>query len=142
MTSIGRHILIDFIGVDPALLRDEERLTSAFAEALIAAGAHILQSVSHQFPGDGAGVTGLFLLSESHASYHSYPEFGYLAIDVFTCGHVDPLQVVALISVKLDLPKTTGLLVPRGDGVTDSPRPVGHSPWVPPPLSPTPDLTS
>ena len=44
----------------------------------------LLQLVSHQF--EPQGVTALALLAESHMSIHTWPENGYAAIDVFTCG--------------------------------------------------------
>jgi S-adenosylmethionine decarboxylase len=48
------------------------------------AGATLLQLISHRF--DPQGVTGLALLAESHLSIHTWPESGYAAVDVFTCG--------------------------------------------------------
>ncbi|NDK98317.1 hypothetical protein GPY23_04595 [Photorhabdus bodei] len=43
----------------------------------------------HKFTDGGEGVTGLFLLSESHLSFHTYPETNYISIDVYTCGKQD-----------------------------------------------------
>ena len=40
-----------------------------------------------KFPGYNSGVTGVFILSESHAAFHSYPEYRYLAVDIFSCGN-------------------------------------------------------
>jgi len=39
------------------------------------------------------------MLAESHISIHSWPEFGYAAIDVFVCGKADPH--IAIHSLKL-----------------------------------------
>jgi S-adenosylmethionine decarboxylase len=44
----------------------------------------VLQIVSKRF--EPQGVTVLALLSESHASIHTYPEVGAMFVDVFTCG--------------------------------------------------------
>ncbi|MCO6457558.1 MAG: adenosylmethionine decarboxylase [Pirellulaceae bacterium] len=91
--SLGRHLLADLLGVRPDLLRDEPYLDGLLRTALQQAGFHILRLDSHKFPGAGAGVTSLALLSESHAAIHTYPEYEYLALDVFSCGAADP-QVV------------------------------------------------
>jgi S-adenosylmethionine decarboxylase len=86
---IGSHWIADLSGCDPEFLKDEAALNRMLENAIAASNATILKSVSHKFGGEG-GVTGLFLLSESHASYHSYPELNYIALDIFTCGDCDP----------------------------------------------------
>jgi S-adenosylmethionine decarboxylase len=86
---IGNHWIADFAGCDSALLKDEAALNDIFTRAIAASNATILSSVSHRFGGHG-GVTGLFLLAESHAAYHTYPELNYIALDFFTCGSCDP----------------------------------------------------
>jgi S-adenosylmethionine decarboxylase len=58
-------------------------------------------------------VTGVFLLAESHASYHTYPEFGFLAVDFFTCGSCDPLAVAAHVLDALAPARRTTRLLDR-----------------------------
>lgn len=55
-----------------------------FEAALSRGGFNILQFGFHQFK--PSGVTGFFLLSESHLSFHTWPEKRYMALDLFTCG--------------------------------------------------------
>ena len=93
---VGRHLLADLYGVSAELLRSEIRLMSGLVDALQANGFHILNQHAHTFPGAG-GVTGLVLLSESHAAFHTYPEFHYVAVDVFSCGMADPHPVIAAL---------------------------------------------
>lgn len=97
---IGRHAIADLSGCPPELLTDEDWLNRTFAEALSRIGATVVAISSYKFPGEG-GVTGLFLLSESHASYHTYPEHTYIAIDIFTCGSCDPDRALSFVSQKL-----------------------------------------
>ncbi len=53
------------------------------------AGATVINSTFHHF--SPIGVSGVVVIEESHLAIHSWPEFGYAAIDVFTCGDsVDP----------------------------------------------------
>ena len=86
---IGKHALFELHGGNPNLLNDEDFVKSALTEAAEAAGATLLSLVSHKF--SPQGVTAVALLSESHISLHSWPEFGFDSIDCYTCGsHTDP----------------------------------------------------
>lgn len=96
--DIGRHVLADLYGIAEDRLRNRSELLSMFREALLREGFHILRQSSFTFPGDHAGVTGVFLLGESHAAFHTYPEFGYMSLDIFSCGRADPASVVHRVS--------------------------------------------
>lgn len=86
---IGRHCVYDMGDSNPDLLDNEEFVKKALTEAAEAAGATLLNLVSHKF--EPQGVTALALLAESHISIHTYPEYGYAAVDAFTCGeHTNP----------------------------------------------------
>jgi len=92
--AIGRHLLADLEGIDAGLLRDEALLSELLESSLWAAGFTVLGKNFHKFTSGGCGVTGVALLSESHAALHTYPEYGYLALDVFSCGHQAPEGVL------------------------------------------------
>ncbi|GGM80259.1 S-adenosylmethionine decarboxylase proenzyme [Longimycelium tulufanense] len=96
----GQHVLAELEGVDPALLDDEPFLRRTLAEVLDLAGATVCDVISKQF--EPQGVTVLALLSESHASVHTYPERGALFVDVFTCGtRAKPERAVELLTEAL-----------------------------------------
>ncbi|HST61568.1 MAG TPA: adenosylmethionine decarboxylase [Longimicrobium sp.] len=99
--AIGRHVLADLHGIPVTSLRDRGLLLATLREALTREGFHILRQVSHSFPGEIAGATGVFLLGESHAAFHSYPEFEYLSVDIFSCGSADPAAAVAYVEAVL-----------------------------------------
>lgn len=103
---IGKHWVADFAGCDAALLKDEAALNEIFTRAIAASDATILKSASHAFGGHG-GVTGLFLLAESHAAYHTYPELNYIALDFFTCGGCDPRKSGDFVTGALSPEATT-----------------------------------
>lgn len=90
MTPVGTHHLAELYGVDARTLQDESLLVATLGAALDAAGFNVLQTSSYRFSAGGFGVTGFFLLSESHLAFHSYPEFEYLALDLFSCGSAQP----------------------------------------------------
>jgi len=97
---VGRHCLFELQDGNPNLLDNEEFIKEALVRAADAAGATLLNIVSHKF--QPQGVTALALLAESHIAIHSYPEYGYAAIDSFTCGdHTNPES--ACRSLKEDL---------------------------------------
>jgi S-adenosylmethionine decarboxylase len=79
----GDHLLLAYEGcaVD---LQDEELLDAAMREGIAASGATILSRASTRFEPQGLSI--VFLLAESHASVHSYPEHRSAFLDIFTCG--------------------------------------------------------
>lgn len=82
--SNGRHLILDLYECDQELLDDYDELERLLQVALNMAGAKILRVFGEKF--QPQGVTLLALLAESHASIHSWPELGYAAIDLYTCG--------------------------------------------------------
>jgi S-adenosylmethionine decarboxylase len=98
MSKIGTHLLADLYGIDLAVLRDERALVGVFRAALDAAGFTVLHHLSHRFADGGQGVTGMFLLSVSHATFHTFPEHGYMAVDIFSCGSADPHAVLGVLT--------------------------------------------
>lgn len=82
--SNGRHLILDLYECDPGILDDYEELQRLLEASLVMAGAKILRVFGEKFKPQG--VTLLALLAESHASIHTWPEIGYAAIDLYTCG--------------------------------------------------------
>lgn len=86
MDDFGYHTILDVTGADARLLKDAPALHNFFLGALQRSRFTVLNHLTHKFNSGGEGVTGLYLLSESHLSYHTYPETNYISIDVYTCG--------------------------------------------------------
>lgn len=84
MTGLGTHILLDLYGCDPGRLNDLEFLRQMSLEGVRRSGATIMGDHFKQF--EPQGVSGIIIIAESHLSLHSWPEFGYMAMDYFTCG--------------------------------------------------------
>lgn len=113
MTASGRlpghHLLLDFEG---ARSLEGAAVEAALRAAATAAGATALQIVLHPFP--GGGVTGVLLLAESHISVHTWPERGFVALDVFLCGGADMAAARAALEVAFRPTTVTATLVTRG----------------------------
>lgn len=81
---VGKHCILELYECDAFKLNDEAFLRTSITTAAKLAGARLLNLITHRF--EPQGVTGLALLAESHISIHTWPETGYAAVDVFTCG--------------------------------------------------------
>lgn len=81
----GRHLILDLYDCDPQLLDNFDELQNVMEIALQMSNATILRIIGEKFKPQG--VTLLALLAESHCSIHTWPEIGYAAIDLYTCGN-------------------------------------------------------
>lgn len=80
----GVHILGEIYGVEASLLDNVSYLEELLRKGIALSGATLCGIQSKKF--EPSGVTILALLSESHASIHTYPQDGALFFDAFTCG--------------------------------------------------------
>ena len=81
---LGTHCLFELYGCDAERINDPDFLDDVLQRAALVSNATLIKTFVHQF--DPQGVTGFALLGESHISLHSWPESGYVAADVYTCG--------------------------------------------------------
>lgn len=81
---MGVHIIADLLGVDPKKIARVEDLRIILDRVISKSGLHSVSSIFHQF--EPHGVSAAYILSESHLSVHTWPESGYVALDIFTCG--------------------------------------------------------
>jgi len=86
--TLGRHLLVEYFGCNPELLDDEDGIRTLMRGAAKAAGATEVAVVFHRF--SPQGVSGVVVVEESHLSIHTWPEYGYAAVDFYTCGECDP----------------------------------------------------
>ena len=84
MNALGRHLLLELKDCDREVLNDLDTLRNTLKEAAVVAGATVLGDSFHQF--EPQGVSGVVIVAESHLFIHTWPEFGYAAVDIFTCG--------------------------------------------------------
>lgn len=84
MTVLGCHVLLELRECNPTLLNDLNYVRQAMLTAANDVGATVVGESFHRF--SPQGVTGILAIAESHISIHTWPEFGYAAADIFTCG--------------------------------------------------------
>ncbi len=89
MKALGKHILVEFYGCSPKVLNNKAEVEKIMNKAADLSGATVINSNFHMF--SPYGVSGVVVISESHLAVHTWPEYGYAAVDIYTCGDdVDP----------------------------------------------------
>lgn len=93
ITYAGKHLLMDFY--DCKHHGSLQEIEHVMKQSCLATGATILYSYLHPFT--GGGVSGAIILAESHESIHTWPEEGFVSLDIFVCGNCDPHQAVTIL---------------------------------------------
>lgn len=113
MYALGRHILAEMYGCAPEILDDQETVERLMVRAAIEAGAEVREVAFHKF--SPQGVSGVVVISESHLAIHTWPELGYAAVDVFTCGtRVNPWDACNYLTEEFQAEHMTATEVKRG----------------------------
>lgn len=86
---LGRQVTVDFFDCDKLILNDPDQIEALLVGAAKAGKATVIKSLFHKF--NPYGVSGVVVIAESHLAIHTWPEYGFASVDVFTCGPVvDP----------------------------------------------------
>ena len=100
MNALGKHLLLELKDCDKGVLNDLGFLKGALLVAATECGATVLAESFHQF--NPQGVSGVVVIAESHLFIHTWPEYGYAAVDIFTCGNsVQPEKAAQTLIRKL-----------------------------------------
>ena len=117
MNALGRHLLVELHDCDREALDNTDLIRDVMLKAAIDCGAVVLGNQFHHF--NPQGVSGVVVIAESHISIHTWPEFGYAAVDVFTCGTAVNPQIAADVLIeKLGAKNHSMMEIPRGVLVT------------------------
>ena len=113
MNALGKHILLELKDCDKEVLNDISFLKSTLLVAASEAGATVLGESFHQF--SPQGVSGVVIIAESHLFIHTWPEYGYAAADIFTCGNsVQPGKAAEILIGKLGTKNHSIIEIQRG----------------------------
>lgn len=105
------HLIADLNECDAKILDDADLIEVIMDAAVEEGGFHLLKGSVHKF--EPQGVTALYMLTESHLSIHTWPETGYAAVDLFTCGSNSPEEAVKFIKKKLECKRGDYALLER-----------------------------
>jgi S-adenosylmethionine decarboxylase len=113
LKSLGRHVLLELKDCNPAILDNLDYLKRSLRETAELIGATVIGESFNRF--NPHGVSGVVVISESHLCIHTWPEYCYAAVDVFTCGEtVDPLKAIEPLTRLLESQKHSHYEIERG----------------------------
>ena len=113
MNAVGIHLMLDLRECNRNLLDDLPFIKRAMTQAAEEVGAHIIGESFHQF--HPHGVTGILAIAESHICIHTWPEHGYAAADIFTCGtSFSPARAGQILIERLESKEPTLTELKRG----------------------------
>jgi len=91
--ALGTHLLLELKDCNTEALRDLGIVKETMVSAAKEAQATIIDVSFHEF--NPFGISGMVVIAESHLSIHTWPEYAYAAVDIFTCGDVIKPEVAA-----------------------------------------------
>jgi len=93
LNALGRHLLLELFDCDLDAITNLESVKGTLVEAAKRAQATIVDVVFHEF--NPFGISGVVVIAESHLSIHTWPEYRYAAVDIFSCGETLQPEVAA-----------------------------------------------
>lgn len=113
MEALGRQILVEFYDCDSDKINDVEFIESSFLSAVRTSKATIISHNFHKF--SPHGISGVVVIAESHVTIHSWPEYNYAAVDIFTCGDtIDPWVIQENLKKAFNSQNTSSMEMKRG----------------------------
>ncbi len=98
MYALGTHLLVELRECNTEILKNLEKVRNALVSAAKEAKATIVDVSFHEF--NPFGISGVVVIAESHLTIHTWPEYDYAAIDIFTCGDIIKPEVAASFLIK------------------------------------------
>lgn len=113
MQALGRQILVEFYDCDREVLNSEQRIREILLEGVRRSRATIVSDTFHTF--SPHGVSGAVVIAESHVAIHTWPEYGYAAVDIFTCGDtIDPWVIQKYLKEEFEAATVSSMEMKRG----------------------------
>jgi spermidine synthase len=113
MNALGRHLLVELYEGDPEILDDVGAIERLMTEAAEVADATVIHTAFHHF--SPKGVSGVVVVQESHLAIHTWPEWGFAAIDLFTCGEqMAPWRACDYLQAHLKAGRRSTMEIDRG----------------------------
>lgn len=113
MQALGRQLLLELYDCDAEAINNLEVVKAAMIEAAKRANATIVDTMFHEF--NPFGISGVVVIAESHLAIHTWPEYRYAAVDVFSCGDSLQPQVAADYLVEqFGASRVIPIEIPRG----------------------------
>lgn len=125
LQSLGHHLIVELYDCDTEVINNAKAVEKALVKAVDISGATLVRSVIHEF--NPHGVSGVVVIEESHFSVHTWPEYGYCALDIFTCGNeIDHMSALQYLKDTLGAKSLSVNEIRRG--ILDLPIKLRHKP--------------
>jgi len=125
MDYLGRHFLAEFYNCSSEKLNDKKTIADVMTKAVEVSNATIIKPFFHKF--SPQGVSGIIVIAESHLAIHTWPEFSFAAVDLFSCGEFDFTEALRFIRNNLDAASYSIISIKRGINVNStSNTPASH----------------
>lgn len=118
--QFGVHLMLDGYGASKGLLEDADALRALLESLPREMGMHticdpVVVSVGPKNRKDPGGLSGFVLIAESHLSFHTFPDRGFVTIDVYTCQNdLDIDSAIAKLSLAFGISSFDTFVQPRG----------------------------
>ena len=106
--ALGTHLLVELRDCNPKIIKDLAKVKNALVSAAKEAKATIVDISFHEF--NPFGISGMVIIAESHLSIHTWPEYSYAAVDIFTCGDLIKPEVAASFLIREFESKTPSIV--------------------------------
>lgn len=127
LKALGIQLAVELFDCDENILNNERLLEQSLVEAATDAGATVVDSVFHQF--NPYGISGAVIIAESHVAIHTWPEYRYAALDVFTCGtDINPHRIADMVKNVLGAERMHVSRILRGVTVGEQERSYEQTP--------------
>ncbi|MEQ8705550.1 MAG: adenosylmethionine decarboxylase [Phaeodactylibacter sp.] len=113
--ALGRHVLLELYQCPNSLLKAGTQLEAYLKTAAEKMGATVVMSNFHQF--SPYGISGVVIIQESHLTLHTWPEHGYAAVDLFTCGDIDLEAGINYLVAAFEAKRSDWQMYERGKGL-------------------------
>lgn len=122
MYALGTHLLVELRECNAKILSNLKEVQTALINAAKIAEATIVETAFHEF--NPFGISGMVIIAESHLSIHTWPEYKYAAVDIFTCGNtIKPEKAVSYLIEKFQSKNPSVVELKRGISPTNEKLP-------------------
>jgi len=113
MKHLGTHFMVELYGCDSKTIGDVDAIEKIMIAAATKSKARIIDKKFHTF--SPHGVSGTVIIAESHLVIHTWPEHGYCAVDIFTCGDaIDNAAALKVLEKSLGSKHSSAMEIKRG----------------------------
>jgi len=115
---LGRHFIAEFYKCNQVIINDKKAVETIMTEAVRISGATIIKPYFHTF--SPQGVSGIIVISESHFAIHTWPEYRYAAVDLFSCSDFKYREALTYIKDKFESDENIVNVINRGFNINNS----------------------